>query len=112
MARTGFVIVFAGAITGCRIPPIVKSNLQQLARGNLYASFDCASFQRASGKRSSGRGAPEMPDSIRALTYTNHGGMLSFVIGARHGFVIDVTAKQGKAKIQSYSLVVKDDDEH
>src|SRR5947208_14435873 len=100
MARTGFVIVFAGAVTGCRIPPIVKSNLQQRAGGNLYASFDRASFQSARGKRSSGRRTPEMPDAIRALTYANHGGMLGFVIGARHGFVVVVAAEPGMANIR------------
>src|SRR5256884_9214726 len=103
MARTGFVIVFAGAVTGCRIPPIVKSDLQQSSGGNLQASFDCASFQSARGKRSSGRRTPEMPDAIRALTYANHGGMLGFVIGARHGFVVVVAAEPGMANIQTSS---------
>src|SRR2546429_4101552 len=107
MARTGFVIVFAGAVTGCRIPPIVKSNLQQRAGGNLYASFDRASFQSARGKRSSGRRTPEMPDAIRALTYANHGGMLGFVIGARHGFVVVVAAEPGMANIQTSSHAAK-----
>src|SRR5438132_6972583 len=107
MARTGFVIVFAGAVTGCRIPPIVKSNVQHSSGGNLQASFDCASFQSARGKRSSGRRTPEMPDAIRALTYTNHGGMLGFVIGARHGFVVVVAAEPGMANIQTSSHAAK-----
>jgi len=34
-----------------------------------------------------------MPDTIRALTYANHGGMLGFVIGARHGFVVIVASE-------------------
>ena len=44
-----------------------------------------------------------MPDAIRALTYTNHGGMLGFVIVARHGFVVVVAAEPGMANVQSSS---------
>ncbi len=44
-----------------------------------------------------------MPDSIRAPTYANHGGMLGFVIGARHGFVIVMAAEPGMPNIQSSS---------
>src|SRR5207237_10411588 len=107
MRRTGFGIVVTRAVTACRMPPMVQSNLQQRAGGNLYASLDRASFQSARGKRSSGRRTPEMPDAIRALTYANHGGMLGFVIGARHGFVVVVAAEPGMANIQTSSHAAK-----
>ena len=42
-----------------------------------------------------------MPDTIRAPTYTNHGGMFGFIIVARHGFVVIVASEPRMPNIQT-----------